>query len=264
MKLIFFGDSNISPLKPLVGLTHSYHDIGQGHKTKEFPERNQSNIIYKISGASLKGIGSAGKLNTGEIIKSGIESAGRVDSIFFFMFGFVDINYVIPYKLASIFMSDPSPEKINSFDKLQYLSDSVVKYVKFIAELNVKAAIFEIPYNTISNPEQFAKIFIWYINDPEQTANAINYLKAYPYSQIESIQLTDKINKLLKANCEFYSIPFIEYNYQVIDAGKIKQEFIISEMDHHYNEETIGKIFFELIEKVVDKYSDNTRKIENP
>ena len=242
-KNIFIGDSNVGPFSSISNMTYKYYTnedlkiFTNKNKLKEESSLSESQT-HNFTGSSMYGITKNGRMKTGDRINKITDSKNKK---YFFIFGFVDINFVIPYKKI----------KGEEFSRYKFLKETSKKFIKFIYSLKRDIVIFEVPYITLTNPEKYNEVFLYWFVDEEHKQKAIEYLKNKPYEQKKHIKMTKHFNKLLEKYCKEYKIPFIKYNHCVMNQNNnIDKKFIISDSDHHYKFDEILPIYLNEIKKL--------------
>ena len=244
MNNVFIGDSNINSFYQICNQNYKYLDNSeQTVKIYTNLEANIHNQSYNFTGASMYGITKDGRLKVGEHIK---KITICTDTNYFFLFGFVDINFIILYKQI----------QNKHFCSYSFIRQICKAYLNFLTKLNRNIIILEIPYITIKDPKKFNDIFFMWFVDDELKELGKKYVESNPYDQIINISLTKYFNKILEKECHKYGITFIKYNYFVVDKySNIKPKFIISDSDHHYKAKEILPIYIKLIEQISDNIS---------
>ena len=234
---IFIGDSNIKSLYCISKLYYRYFENELNIYTNK--NGNDNNNCYSFIGASMYGITKDGKLKVRDNIKKITKDN---TNNYFFLFGFVDINYIIFFKKI----------KNNNFCEYTFIRNICKKYIEFLRNLKRNIYIFEIPYITIKDSDKFNSIFTSWFTNNEDKQLAIQYFKFNKYNQKSNIKLTKYFNNLLEKECNRYNIIFIKYNYFVVDKyDNIKSKFITSDLnDHHYKCKEILPIYISILSKL--------------
>jgi len=238
MNNVFIGDSNISSFYKISNTYYKYTDNKLDIFTNA--EGKNHNYGYNFSGASMYGITRDGRLKVREHIKNIIETTEK-ETNYFFLFGFVDINFIIPYKKI----------QNKKFCEYSFLRSTCKDYISFIKDLNRSITIMEIPYITIKQPDKFNNIFFSWFVDEKYIQLGKEYMQLNPYNQRLNIKITKYFNNLLEKECAKHDILFVRYNFMVVDKyDNIKDKFIISDSDHHYKGKEILPIYQRLLSKI--------------
>ena len=151
MNNVFIGDSNIGSFYQICNQNHKYSDNSDQtvniYTNISAQKHNQS---YNFTGASMYGITKDGRLRVREHIK---KITVQSNTNYFFLFGFVDINFIILYKQI----------KNKNFCSYSFIRHICKDYLNFLSKLDRKIIILEIPYITIKDPKKFNDIFFtWF------------------------------------------------------------------------------------------------------
>jgi hypothetical protein len=245
-KYIFIGDSNIKPF-----LTISKHGMYYIFKKKRvILNEHLKDLCYTecISGASMYGIPKKGRLEVKEKIMNTLNTY-RDARFYVFLFGYVDINFVCVNKK----MENPN------FNEISFYHSVIHNYIQFVKSLNKRVILLEVPYNTFKRAEDFEKDYMIYV-PPDKIEETKKFFEKNPYNQKENKRITDIFNSVVKKKCIENGIPYVEYNKDILkNNGNIREEYIISNANHHYSKEVILKLFVEKLRGMNGNFADNSK-----
>lgn len=229
--IYIYGDSNV---KKFSRISNSYTEYFRGKLNKK--QKGKGKYLAKhldinttaYIGQSIKGLLRDNKLNIKKYSKI------NHNTIAIFLFGFVDINYNIPYSV--------NIKGGNCKDNVNTLFTNIELYVKKIYQLPYKIKIItEIPYITIKNDSNYRINIFNYLDKNEK--KKYNYV----YSQKIHHKLTKICNDLLKKLCIKYNILYLAVNDKITNKNNIiKNQFIYKNSNSHYSYDSLPLYLDEL------------------